>query len=98
MRRRPAERRAMPSELPDPRALALDRGDALLLLVDVQDKLARAMPKEGMARLTKNAGVLLKAALRLGLPVVASEQYKKGLGDTVPELRELLEIGRASCR
>ena len=47
----------MPSDLPDPRALALDRGDALLLLVDVQDKLARAMPKEGMARLTRNAGV-----------------------------------------
>src|SRR5438132_11579700 len=80
----------MPSELPDPRALALDRGDALLLLVDVQDELARAMPKDGMARLTKNASVLLKAARRLGLPVVASEQYKKGLGDTVPELRELL--------
>ena len=81
----------MPSDLPDLRALALDRGDALLLLVDVQDKLARAMPREGMARLTKNAGILLKAARRLGLPVVASEQYKKGLGDTVPELRELLE-------
>src|SRR5438309_9262369 len=80
----------MPSELPDPRALALDRGDALLLLVDVQDKLARAMPKDGMARLTENASVLLKAAGRLGLPVVASEQYKKGLGDTLPELRELL--------
>ena len=79
----------MPSELPDPRALALDRGDALLLLVDVQDKLARAMPKDGMARLTKNASVLLKAARRLGLPVVVSEQYKKGLGDTIPELREL---------
>jgi nicotinamidase-related amidase len=74
----------------DPRSLALDRGDALLLLIDVQDKLARAMPPEGMARLTKNAGVLLKVARRLGLPVVASEQYKKGLGDTIPELRELL--------
>ena len=80
----------MPSELSDPRSLALDRGDALLLLVDVQDRLAQAMPPEGMARLTKNAGVLLKVARRLGLPVVASEQYKKGLGDTIPELRELL--------
>jgi nicotinamidase-related amidase len=80
----------MPSELSDSRSLALDRGDALLLLVDVQDRLARAMPPEGMARLTKNAGVLLKVARRLGLPIVASEQYKKGLGDTIPELRELL--------
>jgi len=80
----------MPSEPTDPRALALDRGDALVLLIDVQDKLARAMPLEAMERLKKNAAVLLKAARRLGLPVVASEQYKKGLGDTVPELRELL--------
>ncbi|HYV67989.1 MAG TPA: isochorismatase family protein [Myxococcales bacterium] len=82
----------MPSELPDPRTLALDRSDALLLLVDVQEKLARAMPEEGMARVTKNAGILLKAARRLGLPVVASEQYKKGLGDTLSELRELLAL------
>jgi nicotinamidase-related amidase len=80
----------MPSEATDSRALALDRGDALVLLIDVQDKLARAMPPEGMARLTKNAGVLLKVARRLGLPIVASEQYKKGLGETIPELRELL--------
>jgi len=80
----------MPSDLADPRSLALDRNDALLLLVDVQDKLARAMPPEGIARLTRNAGVLLKVARRLGLPIVASEQYKKGLGETIPELRELL--------
>jgi isochorismate hydrolase len=38
----------------------------------------------------KNAGILIKAARRLGLPVVASEQYVKGLGPTVPGIRELL--------
>jgi nicotinamidase-related amidase len=38
----------------------------------------------------KNAGILIKAARRLGLPVVASEQYVKGLGPTVPAIRELL--------
>jgi nicotinamidase-related amidase len=80
----------MPSDPTDPRALALDRGDALVLLIDVQDKLAQAMPAEGMTRLKKNAAVLLKVARRLGLPIVASEQYRKGLGETVPELRELL--------
>jgi hypothetical protein len=40
----------MPSDPTDPRALALDRGDALVLLIDVQDKLAQAMPAEGMTR------------------------------------------------
>jgi len=70
--------------------LQLDRAKALVLVIDVQEKLARAMPPEAEARMEKNAGILVKAARRLGLPVVASEQYVKGLGPTVPALRELL--------
>jgi isochorismate hydrolase len=72
-----------------PSDLALDRADALLLVVDIQEKLARAMPPDAMARLEKNTAILIKAARRLGLPVVASEQYVKGLGPTVATLREL---------
>jgi nicotinamidase-related amidase len=71
--------------------LVLDRGNALLLVVDVQDRLASAMPKDGMAQLQKNAAVLIRAARRLDLPVVATEQYPKGLGRTIPALRELLD-------
>ncbi|HZX66568.1 MAG TPA: isochorismatase family protein [Myxococcales bacterium] len=70
--------------------LVLDRETALLLVVDVQEKLARAMPPEAEARMEKNAAILIKAARRLGLPVVASEQYVKGLGPTVAAIRELL--------
>jgi nicotinamidase-related amidase len=75
----------------DSRALALDRSDALVLLVDVQERLSRAMPEDALAQLLRNAEVLLRAAGRLGLPVVASEQYPKGLGHTLPSLRALLE-------
>jgi nicotinamidase-related amidase len=78
----------MPSDRPCD--LTLDRTKALVLVIDVQEKLARAMPPEAEARMEKNAGILIKAARRLGLPVVASEQYVKGLGPTVPGLRELL--------
>ena len=78
----------MPSE--SAAALALERDNALLLLIDVQDRLASAMPREALARLERNAQVLLKAARRLDLPVVATEQYPKGLGRTLPSLRELL--------
>ncbi len=78
----------MPSE--EASALALDRGNAFLLVVDVQERLASAMPKAALADLEKNAAVLIRAARRLGLPVVATEQYPKGLGRTVPALRELL--------
>jgi nicotinamidase-related amidase len=71
-------------------ALVLERENALLLVVDVQDRLVTAMPDAPRAEMERNTTVLLKAARRLGLPVVASEQYPKGLGRTIPQLRELL--------
>ena len=79
-----------PLHAPDPRTLSLDRADALLLIVDVQERLAAAMNPAALAALEKNAAVLIRAARRLGVPVVATEQYPKGLGHTVPALRELL--------
>ena len=79
----------MPSE-ENASALALNRGDTLLLVIDVQEKLASAMPQPALAELEKNAAVLIRAAKRLNVPVVATEQYPKGLGPTVPSLRELL--------
>ncbi len=75
---------------PDAEALALHRDTALLLVVDVQEKLAKAMAADGMALLEKNAGTLIKAAKRLQIPIVVSEQYRKGLGVTVEPLRALL--------
>ncbi len=58
-----------------------------LLIVDVQAKLLPAMaaPEAVVA----NAAILMKAAARLEIPLLVSEQYPKGLGPTVPELAEL---------
>jgi nicotinamidase-related amidase len=70
--------------------LALDRAAALLMVIDVQEKLAAAMPKAPLAELERNAAVLIRAARRLEIPVIATEQYPKGLGPTVASLRELL--------
>lgn len=60
----------------------------LLLVVDVQERLASAMTADAMERLLKNAGILLDAAQRLSAPVLATEQYSKGLGPTVAPLRD----------
>ena len=70
--------------------LALDREEAFLLMIDVQERLAAAMPAAERAAFEKNVEVLLKTAVRLKLPVIASEQYPQGLGHTLPRLRALL--------
>lgn len=62
--------------------------DSVLLLVDIQERFRAAVPD--MDRVIRRSVVLLKAALRLGVPVLASEQYPKALGTTVEEIRGLL--------
>jgi nicotinamidase-related amidase len=73
-----------------PIPLKLDPARALVLLVDVQERLCPAMPPDGLARLVKYARALLGGARELGIPILATEQYPKGLGPTLPALRELL--------
>jgi nicotinamidase-related amidase len=69
-------------------SLSADR--AALLVVDVQDKLAAVMDQEGMARLTRNIGILCEAARRFAIPVVVSQQYPRGLGATVAGVEQAL--------
>jgi nicotinamidase-related amidase len=68
----------------------LERGNAQLVVVDVQEKLCRAMDPAVLEQLTGNISILIDAAAELGLPVIATEQYVKGLGATVPALKEKL--------
>jgi nicotinamidase-related amidase len=63
---------------------------AAVLIVDVQEKLAAAMPGDALERLVRNVGILADAARRFGVPVVVSEQYPKGLGRTLPAIEEAL--------
>jgi nicotinamidase-related amidase len=71
----------------DPLARLTAEG-AALLVVDLQEKLIKAI--DGRDRLLANALRLVKAAQILGIPVLATEQYPKGLGSTVEELAALI--------
>jgi len=71
-------------------ALALDPARAALLVVDIQERLAAAMPAEARARAERNVAVLVEAARRFALPVVVSEQYPRGLGPTTAAVAEAL--------
>src|ERR1700722_13442881 len=68
----------------------LDPRQCALLVIDVQEKLAAAMPAHQMAELTRAATVLLEAARLLGARVIATEQYPAGLGPTIAPVAQLL--------
>jgi nicotinamidase-related amidase len=57
-----------------------------LVIIDMQAKLASAMPEEAMQQVIKNANVLLQAAKLLEIPTILTEQYPKGLGKTCSQL------------
>ncbi|MEX0654066.1 MAG: isochorismatase family protein [Phycisphaeraceae bacterium] len=67
--------------------------DTALLVVDVQEKLVSVMHEPDY--LIAQVGRLMDAAAALDLPVLITEQYRKGLGATVPELAE--QAKRAVC-
>lgn len=54
-----------------------------LLIIDIQERLASAMPDKVIDKVIKNNTILLQAAAELGVPVIHSEQYPQGLGNTV---------------
>lgn len=66
----------------------LERDKAVLVVIDVQEKLCVAMDEKVLRKLTRNIGILLESAAELKVPVLVTEQYVKGLGATLPELKE----------
>lgn len=73
----------------------LDRDKALLVIIDVQEKLCLAMDEKVLRKLSGNIGILLETAKELKVPVLVTEQYVKGLGATLPELKE--KAADAAC-
>lgn len=66
----------------------LERDRAVLVVIDVQERLCVAMNEKVLRHLSKNIGILLDSAAVLNVPVLITEQYVKGLGATLPELKE----------
>lgn len=62
--------------------------DTVLLIIDVQGKLAQVVYESEAVE--RNISKLIRAAKILGVPVLYTEQYPKGLGHTVEALQKLL--------
>lgn len=66
----------------------LNKDDTILVVIDFQEKLMKAMSKSD--KVYKNTNLLLTAAEQMGIPVIVTEQYPRGLGGTVAEIKEHL--------
>jgi nicotinamidase-related amidase len=68
--------------------MLMNARDSALLVVDVQERLLPVI--HDWQRVLENVAWLVKVAQKLGVPVMASEQYPKGIGATHPEIAALL--------
>ncbi len=68
----------------------MDKEKAVLVAIDFQQAQTRIMPPEVGKILIQNIKTLIAFARQLKIPILATEQYPKGLGRTIPEVQEAL--------
>ena len=73
--------------------MRLERTGTTLLVANFQERLFPAMDADHREEVMRNVKILASAARRLGLPILLTEQYPKGLGHTLPELQDTLGPG-----
>lgn len=65
----------------------INKEDSLILIIDVQEKLVNMLEDPSVR---EHAIKISKAAEILSIPVVITEQYPKGLGSTIEEIKNSL--------
>ena len=61
---------------------------AACLVIDIQERLVPVMDEK--EALIKNCGILIQGLQALGIPILVTQQYTKGLGGTVPDISSLI--------
>ncbi len=65
--------------------------DCMMLVVDIQQKLFNAMQNDFRDVFVKNSTIMLKAARAFEMPIVVTEQYPEGLGNTIDEIDTIIK-------
>lgn len=65
----------------------LSAENSLVLIIDIQERLVASLDKDIVV---SKAVKVASAAKALNIPILVTEQYPKGLGNTVPLLKEVL--------
>jgi nicotinamidase-related amidase len=66
------------------------REHAALVVIDMQERLLGAFPEDRGQQVIDRTLLAIDVAKVLGLPIIVSEQYPKGLGPTIAPIRERL--------
>lgn len=69
--------------------MRLLKSDAIAIVVDIQERLFPVIFEN--ATIERNVGILIQGLKALEVPMIVTEQYKKGLGETIESLRPLVE-------
>lgn len=72
-----------------PQTGLVTRDDLVLVVIDVQERLAAVMSRRG--EVVRTVGRLARTAAMLGAPIIVTRQYPEGLGPTVAELDALFQ-------
>lgn len=68
--------------------MILKKEESVLVAIDFQEKLMPAMKMK--EELEATVGKLIKGCKILNLPIIVSQQYTKGLGETIPTIKEAI--------
>ena len=69
----------------------IEKENSCLIIIDIQERLCNAMKDKIKAIVVKNAGILIETCKAYKIPIIITEQYKKGLGPTIPDIRERIQ-------
>lgn len=69
--------------------MRIKKEETIAVIVDVQERLFPVIHNHD--QLSKNIQILIEGLKILEIPIKVTEQYKKGLGETIPEIESLIK-------
>lgn len=68
--------------------MRITKENTVALIIDIQERLVPAMFEKDV--LIKNCSILIRGLLVSAIPMTVTQQYTKGLGDTVDEIKAVI--------
>ena len=68
--------------------MRITKENSIGLVIDIQERLVPVMQNKD--ELVKNCGILVSGLQELGVPLLVTQQYTKGLGETVDEIKSVI--------